>query len=82
VQTLKDGEHITRILSDAQSALTRQYGWPLQAVIFEKRRLIQRLAKGQTLFDEASDDWQHVAGLTPRELRKSLVPAQAATRRT
>jgi predicted nucleotidyltransferase len=81
VQTLKDGEHITRILSDAQSALTRRYGWPLQAVIFEKRRLIRGLAKGQTLLDEASENWQHIAGLTPQELRKLLAPRQAATQR-
>jgi predicted nucleotidyltransferase len=72
VQTLKDRELISRILSDAQPDLTRRYGWPLQAVIFERRRLIQGLIKGQMLLDEAAGDWQHVAGLTPRELRKSL----------
>jgi predicted nucleotidyltransferase len=76
VKTLKDREEVSRILSDAQPDLTRRYGWPVQAVIFERRRLSQGLKKGQTLLDEATGDWQHVAGLTPRELRKSLVSAK------
>jgi predicted nucleotidyltransferase len=78
VQTLKDREHVSRILSDAQAAMTRRYGWPVQAVIFERRRLAQGLAKGQTLLNEAANDWQHVAGMTPQELRKSLAPPNTA----
>jgi predicted nucleotidyltransferase len=82
VQTLKDREYVSRILSDAQAAMTRRYGWPVQAVIFERRRLAQGLAKGQTLLNEATNDWQHVAGMTPQELRKSLTSTQAVTPRT
>jgi predicted nucleotidyltransferase len=77
VQTLKEKERISRMLSDAQLELTRRYGWPVQAVIFERRRLIRGLEKAQTLLDEAAADWQHVAGLMPRELRKSLRPLRA-----
>jgi len=76
VKTLKDREEVSRILTDAQPDMTRKYGWPVQAVIFERRRLIQGLKKGQTLLDEAASDWRHVAGLIPRELRKSLVSAK------
>ncbi|MDB6008818.1 MAG: hypothetical protein JWL65_1068 [Gammaproteobacteria bacterium] len=76
VKTLKDKEDISRILSDAQPDMTRRYGWPVQAVIFERRRLAEGLMKGQTLLDEAAGDWQHVAGLTPRELRKLLASAK------
>jgi predicted nucleotidyltransferase len=72
VKTLKDKEDISRILSDTQPDMTRRYGWPVQAVIFERRRLAEGIMKGQTLLDEAAGDWQHVAGLTPRELPKSL----------
>jgi predicted nucleotidyltransferase len=77
VKTLKEREEISRILSDAQPDMARRYGWPVQAIIFERRRLIQGLMKGQTLLDEAAGDWQHVAGLKPRELRQSLVSAKA-----
>jgi hypothetical protein len=76
VKTLKDREEISRVLSDAQPDMTRRYGWPLQAVIFERQRLAVGLMKGQTLLDEAAGDWQHVVGLTPRELRKSLALAK------
>jgi hypothetical protein len=37
---------------------------------------LREQVKGQTLLDEAAGDWQHVAGLTPRELRKSLASAK------
>jgi predicted nucleotidyltransferase len=79
VKTLKDREKVSRILSDVQPDLTRRYGWPMQPVIFERQRLTQGLKRGQTLLDEATGDWQHVAGLMPRDLRKSLV--SATTRR-
>lgn len=82
VKTLKEREDISRILSEAQPDLTRRYGWPVQAVIFERRRLIRGLKRGQTLLDEATGDWQHVAGLIPRELRKSLASAKTRRRRS
>jgi predicted nucleotidyltransferase len=78
VQTLKDKERVTRILSGAQTELTERYGWPLQAVVFERRRIAHGLAKGQTLLDEAERDWRHVAGLRPRELRKTLGSSSTA----
>ncbi len=77
VRTLKDKEEVGRILSDAQPEMTRRYGWPVQAVIFERRRLADGIIKGQTLLEEATRDWQHVAGLTPSELRKSLALAKS-----
>ena len=82
VKTLKDREEISRILSDTQPDMTRRYGWPVQPIIFERRRLIRGLMKGQTLLDEAAGDWQHVAGLTPRELRKSLISAKTPALRS
>lgn len=72
VKTLKDKELVGDLLSDAQRDLTRRYGWPVQAVIFERQRLARGLKKGQTLLDEAALDWQHIMGLTPSELRLSL----------
>ena len=82
VKTLRDKEGVSRILADVQADMTRRYGWPVQAVIFERRRLIQGLAKGQTLLDEAAGDWQHVAGMTARELRESLASAKTARGQT
>jgi predicted nucleotidyltransferase len=72
VKTLKDKELVSELLSDAQHDLARRYGWPVQAVIFERQRLIRGLRKGQTLLDQVAPDWQHITGLTPRELRLSL----------
>ncbi len=71
VQNRKEHERASHILSDAQSGLTKKYGWPVQPVIFELRRLLSRRSNGPALLDEAARDWQHVAGLTPVELRKS-----------
>jgi len=84
VKTLADKERVSRILSDAgaQADLARRYGWPLQPVIFERKRLIQSLLKGQTLLDEAARDWLHVTGLTPRELQKSLDSVKATRPRS
>jgi len=82
VKTLKDREEVSRILSDAQPDMTRRYGWPVQAIIFERRRLVQGLTKGQTLLDEVTDDWLHVTGLMPRELRKSLASAKSLRQRS
>ena len=73
VNTLPDKELTSELLYDAQNDLTRRYGWPVQAVIFERKRLVQSLRKGHALLDQAALDWQHVTGLTPSELRRSLV---------
>lgn len=76
VQTLKDKEQISQMLTDAQAGLTRRYGWPVQAVIFEWQRLVRGLSKGQALLEEAAADWQHITGQLPSELRKTLGPAR------
>jgi predicted nucleotidyltransferase len=81
VQTLKKKEQISQMLTDAQADLTRRYGWPVQAVIFERRHLVHGLSKGQPLFDDAAANWQHVTGQTPHELRKSLGSARTSRSR-
>ena len=75
VKTLKDREEIVGYSPLAQPDMTRRYGWPCAAVVFERRRLAEGITR-VTLLEEAAGDWQHVAGLMPRELRKSLVSAK------
>ena len=80
VQTLAEKDQISQMLTDAQAGLTRRYGWPVQAVIFERRRLVLGLSKDRPLLEEAAAAWQHVTGQTAHELRKTL--GSARTRRS
>jgi predicted nucleotidyltransferase/biotin operon repressor len=70
VQNEQDRERVSHILSDEQADLTRRYGWPLQPVIFELRRLFNRRTNGPALLDSAALDWQAVTGLSPAQLKK------------
>jgi len=72
VKTLKEREVVSAVLTDAQRELTRRFGWPVQAVIFERKRLVQGSGKGRALLEQVALDWQHIAGIRPRELKVSL----------
>jgi predicted nucleotidyltransferase len=81
VQTLEEKEQMSHILTDAQAELTRRYGWPVQAVIFELHRLARAHSKGQSLLEEAAANWQHVTGQPPDELLEKLNPKRATGQR-
>ena len=80
VATLKDREHVSRILSDVAAPLAVRYGLPVQAVILESRQLTSTAGNMRELLDGAESDWLHVTGAELRRLRKD-VPAQSARRR-
>lgn len=71
VPTIRDEERVTRILLEAQTDLDKRFGLPIQAVIFNKRRVTTGLRRGEAFFTEVERDWRHVAGLTPSQIRKS-----------
>lgn len=72
VQNARDEDRVNGILVKAQSDLTQRFGWPIQPVIFDKRRVAAGLRRGESFFNEVERDWRHVIGVTPREIRKSL----------
>ena len=80
VATLKDREHVSRILSDVAVPLAERYGLPVQAVILESRQLTSDIGNMRELLDGAESDWLHVTGTELRRLRQD-VPAQSARRR-
>jgi predicted nucleotidyltransferase len=82
VETLKDREQISALLSDKLSEITAQYGLPLQPVIFERRRLT---GGGQGIWDlleAAKADWVPVAGEDFSRYLKTLAARKATGRRS
>ena len=72
VSTSKDQEEVGATLTEAQVALTKRYGWPLQPVIYDKRRLGAMVKRDASFLTQVADDWQHVTGTAPAELRRWL----------
>ena len=62
VETLKEREQISALLSDKLSEITERYGLPLQFVIFERRRLTGGGQGVRDLLEAAEADWAPVAG--------------------
>jgi predicted nucleotidyltransferase len=62
VETLKDRERVSALLSDKLDELTARYGLPLQPVIFERRRLTSASIGIRDLLKAAERDWEPVAG--------------------
>lgn len=79
VETLKERERVSVLLSDQLQSLTERYGLPLQPVIYEHRRL----SRGgvQELLETAEQDWVQVAGQDIKQIRKTLKVAKPNTRR-
>jgi predicted nucleotidyltransferase len=80
VETLKEREHVSALLSDALPKLSEQYGLPIQPVIYERRRLINS-SGADGLLETAERDWVTVAGEDLKRIRASLSTSKLGQRR-
>jgi predicted nucleotidyltransferase len=81
VETLKDRERVSALLSDKLSEITERYGLPLQPVIFERRRVASASGGMRDLLEAAESDWEPVAGEDLGRCLKTLRGRKAANRR-
>ncbi|MBO0863001.1 MAG: nucleotidyltransferase domain-containing protein [Chloracidobacterium sp.] len=82
VETLKDRERVSALLSDKLSEITERYGLPVQPVIFERRRLTGAGGGILDLLEAAESDWQPVAGEDLSRYIKTLGGRKATSRRS
>jgi predicted nucleotidyltransferase len=80
VETLKERERMSALLSDELPKLTEQYGLPIQPVIYEHRRLTNS-SGAHELLETAERDWVMVAGEDLRRIRANLVEPKPGTGR-
>jgi predicted nucleotidyltransferase len=80
VETLKEHERVSALLSDQLHNLTERYGLPLQPVIYERRRL-NHGSGVQELLETAEQHWVQVAGVDIKQIRRTLKVARTSTRR-
>jgi predicted nucleotidyltransferase len=81
VETLKDRDRVSALLSDRLSEITGRYGLPLQPVIFERRRLMSAGKGMRQLLASAEADWVAIAGEDVGQVRKALAAYSAAGKR-
>jgi predicted nucleotidyltransferase len=80
VETLKERERVSELLSDALPKLSEQYGLPIQPVIYERRRLCNSTGASE-LLETAEQDWVTVAGQDIKRIRASLSTSKTGQRR-
>jgi predicted nucleotidyltransferase len=80
VETLKEKERVSALLSDELPKLTEQYGLPIQPVIYERRRFANSSGVGE-LLETAEQDWVTVAGQNLKSIRASLSTSKTSQRR-
>lgn len=80
VETLKERERVSALLSDHLQSLTGRYGLPLQPVIYERRRL-NHSSGVQELLETAEQDWVQVAGADIKQIRRTLKVTKPDVRR-
>jgi predicted nucleotidyltransferase len=80
VETLKERERVSALLSDELPKLAKQYGLPIQPVIYECRRLANS-SGAYELLEMAERDWVAVAGDDLKRIRASLTSPKPGTRR-
>src|SRR5215210_6644483 len=71
VETLKERERVSALLSDELPKLTERYGLPIQPVIYERRRLANSSGASE-LLETAEQDWLTVVGQDLKSIRASL----------
>lgn len=81
VETLKDRERVSALLSDNLSEITERYGLPVQPVIFERRRAASAGGGMRDLLEAAESDWEPVAGEDFGRYLKTLRGRKAANRK-
>ena len=80
VETLKERERVSALLSDELPQLSERYGLPIQPVIYERRRLINSDG-ALALLETAEPDWIVVAGKSIKSLRAGLTASKPGLRR-
>jgi predicted nucleotidyltransferase len=80
VETLKEREHVSALLSGKLRNLAERYGLPLQPVIYERRRLAGS-SGAQELLETAEQDWVQAAGADIKQIRRTLKVAKPGARR-
>lgn len=80
VETLKERERMSALLSDELPKLSERYGLPIQPVIYERRRLANSSGADE-LLETAERDWVMVAGEDLKRIRASLAAPKPGTRR-
>jgi predicted nucleotidyltransferase len=80
VETLRERERVSALLSDELPKLTEQYGLPIQPVIYERRRLTSS-GGAHELLETAERDWVTVAGQDLKRIRATLAEPKPVARR-
>jgi predicted nucleotidyltransferase len=80
VETLRERERVSALLSDELPRLSEQYGLPIQPVIYERRRLSNSSGVDE-LLETAERDWVMIAGEDIKRIRASLISPKRGTRR-
>ena len=78
VETLKERERVSALLSDELPKLTEQYGLPIQPVMYERRRF--NSAGASELLETAEQDWISVAGEDLKRIRENLAASKPGQR--
>jgi predicted nucleotidyltransferase len=82
VETAKQRERVSALLSDKLPEFAERYGLPLQPVIFERRRLTRANGGMHDLIENAEQDWTPVAGKDFKQIRKMLTQPKSTRRRS
>jgi hypothetical protein len=80
METLKERERVSALLSDELPKLSERYGLPIQPVIYERRRFISN-SGAHELLDTTERDWVMVAGEDIKSIRASLGTSKPGLRR-
>jgi predicted nucleotidyltransferase len=80
VETLKEKESLSALLSDELPKLAEQYGLPIQPVIYVRRRFANS-SRVDELIETAERDWVMIAGEDIKRIRATLAASKPGTRR-
>jgi predicted nucleotidyltransferase len=80
VETLKERESVSSLLSEELPKLSEQYGLPIQPVIYERRRLANS-SGAHELLETAGRDWIMIAGEGLKRIRENLAAPKPGLRR-
>lgn len=82
VETTKQRERVSALLSDKLPEFAERYGLPLQPVIFERRRITRDNGGMHDLIETAEQDWTAVAGADIKQVRRTLALSKTTHRRS
>lgn len=73
VNTAKEYDQVNNLLLEPVHLLSKQYGWPIQQVVYKKKELSKNARAITDLMVNVERDWIHIAGEDLRKLRTELV---------